>query len=73
MDAAYSDDPIHGWGPKGGYVFQKAFVEFFVPAKEFERLEERLKDGGEMVSMYAANKVVSPFKILCDNVIMLID
>jgi methylenetetrahydrofolate reductase (NADPH) len=61
VDAAYSDDSIHGWGPKGGYVFQKAFVEFFVPSKEVDRLEERLKrDGGEAVSMYAANKAVSP-------------
>jgi methylenetetrahydrofolate reductase (NADPH) len=60
VDAAYSDDPIHGWGPKGGYVFQKAFVEFFAPAREVEKLEERLKvDKGQVVSMYAANKTVS--------------
>lgn len=29
-DSARSDDKIFGWGPKGGYVYQKAFVELFV-------------------------------------------
>ncbi|RSH85189.1 hypothetical protein EHS25_004996 [Saitozyma podzolica] len=57
VDSARSDDAVHGWGPTGGYVFQKAFVEFFVPAQEVERLEERLKrTNNEQISMYAANK-----------------
>ena len=30
VNAAPSADPIHGWGGEGGYVFQKAYVEFFV-------------------------------------------
>jgi methylenetetrahydrofolate reductase (NADPH) len=60
VDSARSDDAVHGWGPTGGYVFQKAFVEFFVPAQEVERLEERLKrTNNEQISMYAANKAVS--------------
>ena len=29
VNAAPSADPIHGWGGEGGYVFQKAYVEFF--------------------------------------------
>jgi methylenetetrahydrofolate reductase (NADPH) len=59
VDSARSDDAVHGWGPTGGYVFQKAFVEFFVPAQEVERLEERLKrTNNEQISMYAANKEV---------------
>jgi methylenetetrahydrofolate reductase (NADPH) len=29
-DAVKSSDRIFGWGPKGGYVYQKAFVELFV-------------------------------------------
>ncbi|MCO5565362.1 hypothetical protein L7F22_019035 [Adiantum nelumboides] len=30
VDGAPSDDPVHGWGPKHGYVYQKAYLEFFV-------------------------------------------
>ncbi|BEJ16425.1 hypothetical protein CspHIS471_0510300 [Cutaneotrichosporon sp. HIS471] len=66
VDAARSDDPMHGWGPVGGYVFQKAFVEFFVPLSEVHRLEAKLlsmtpegADGGpgqSLISMYAANR-----------------
>jgi len=41
VDGVRSDDPVHGWGPSGeGFVFQKAFVEFFCPR---ERWEHRLK------------------------------
>lgn len=57
VDAARSEDPVHGWGPPGGYVFQKAYVEFFVPKAEVERLEQKL--AGEKptsFSMYAANR-----------------
>ncbi|WWD20602.1 methylenetetrahydrofolate reductase [Kwoniella shandongensis] len=56
VDAAKSDDPIHGWGPRGGYVFQKAFVEFFVREEEVNRLEEKLKKGDSQITMYAGNK-----------------
>lgn len=41
-------------------MFQKAFVEFFVPAKVVEQLEDRLMGRtDDMISMYAANKHVS--------------
>ncbi|KIW18206.1 methylenetetrahydrofolate reductase [Exophiala spinifera] len=41
VDGARSDDEIVGWGPPGeGWVFQKAFVEFFCPRQEWE---DRLK------------------------------
>lgn len=66
VDAASSADPMHGWGPVGGYVFQKAFVEFFVPLSEVQRLEAKLvsmsaegADGSptqSLISMYAANR-----------------
>lgn len=31
VNAARSDDPVHGWGGPGGYVYQKAYVEAFAP------------------------------------------
>lgn len=58
VDAARSDDPVHGWGPAGGYVFQKAFVEFFVPRSAVEAIEQRVRDKGDgLITLYAANKV----------------
>eukprot|EP01125_Pyxidicula_operculata_P022265 TRINITY_DN8_c0_g1_i1.p1 TRINITY_DN8_c0_g1~~TRINITY_DN8_c0_g1_i1.p1 ORF type:complete len:595 (-),score=162.46 TRINITY_DN8_c0_g1_i1:88-1872(-) len=29
VNGASSEDPVSGWGPVGGYVYQKAYIEFF--------------------------------------------
>lgn len=57
-----SGDPVFGWGPKGeGFVFQKAFVEFFIPRKQWEEeLKPRLQRFGEAE--------VSWLKTDCDGV-----
>lgn len=39
-----SSDPVLGWGPKGGWCFQKAFVEVFIPAADFGRLRAVLDE-----------------------------
>lgn len=45
-----------GWGPRGGYVFQKAFVEFFADEKDVATIEENIKTrGGGWVDYFAAN------------------
>lgn len=64
VDAARSEDAVHGWGPPGGYVFQKSFVEFFVREEVVGRLEERLSGrvDGQQISMYAANRKVRSFR-----------
>ncbi|KAI0653292.1 methylenetetrahydrofolate reduct [Cubamyces menziesii] len=38
VDGARSDDRIHGWGPANGYVYQKAYLEFFVSPELLEML-----------------------------------
>ena len=39
-----STDTIHGWGPAGGFVFQKSYLEFFVSSTSFaQRLRPRLE------------------------------
>ena len=58
VDGLPSTHPIHGWGPPGGFVFQKAFVEFFVPASTFTgtlrpHLDALRKEGE--ISYYAGN------------------
>ena len=36
VDGVRSDDETFGWGPKGGFVFQKPFVEFFCSKQHWE-------------------------------------
>ena len=51
VDGASSSDPVFGWGPKDtGFVFQKAFVEFFCSRAEWEeRLRPLLTEHGREV------------------------
>jgi methylenetetrahydrofolate reductase (NADPH) len=44
VNGAPSTDPVHGWGGKGGYVFQKAYVEFFCSREMFDGLVSLLPD-----------------------------
>lgn len=45
VDGVRSDDPVFGWGPKGeGFVFQKAFVEFFCTRNDWQKLKQRLQE-----------------------------
>lgn len=56
VNSCRSDDPTFGWGPPGGFVFQKAFVEFFCPDEDLVRIQAKLKEMGDgAVSFYAAN------------------
>lgn len=58
VDGLPSTHSIYGWGPPGGFVFQKAFVEFFVPASTFTAMLQPhldlLHKEGE-ISYYAGN------------------
>ncbi|KAL8646774.1 MAG: hypothetical protein Q9226_006716, partial [Calogaya cf. arnoldii] len=56
IDGLPSTDPIHGWGPAKGFVFQKPFVEFFCPANDWhDRLKPFLKSSSisPEISFYA--------------------
>ncbi|KAH7033260.1 methylenetetrahydrofolate reductase [Microdochium trichocladiopsis] len=52
-----SSDPTFGWGPQHGFVFQKAFVEFFIPSADWKVLLEKLQSPEIQgsVCFYAAN------------------
>lgn len=54
VNGVKSTDPVFGWGPKNGYVFQKPFVEFFIPAAQFALLKPKL-DAHEQVTYFAGN------------------
>ena len=49
-----STDAVFGWGPKNGFVFQKPFVEFFLPSSDWKRLQQQLGDD-EQVTYFAGN------------------
>lgn len=44
VHGASSSDPKVGWGPKGGYVYQKAYVEFFTSPENLRALVEAAKN-----------------------------
>ncbi|KAI1636405.1 methylenetetrahydrofolate reductase-domain-containing protein [Biscogniauxia mediterranea] len=52
-----SSDPTFGWGPQQGFVFQKAFVEFFIPSAAWKVLHEKLQSSEVQgsVCFFAAN------------------
>ncbi|KYK55670.1 methylenetetrahydrofolate reductase 2 [Drechmeria coniospora] len=52
-----SNDSTFGWGPPRGFVFQKSFVEFFIPSADWKALRDRLTrpSVADVVCFYAAN------------------
>ncbi|KAI8617737.1 methylenetetrahydrofolate reductase-domain-containing protein [Chytriomyces sp. MP71] len=55
VDGRMSIDATFGWGPKGGFVYQKAYVEFFVAPEALEALLNKM-DLDTFVSYYAVNR-----------------
>ncbi|KAF2753882.1 methylenetetrahydrofolate reductase-like protein [Pseudovirgaria hyperparasitica] len=51
-----STDSIFGWGPRSGFVYQKPFVEFFLPAADWAKLQPRLDDASETITYFAGNR-----------------
>ncbi|XP_010223153.1 PREDICTED: methylenetetrahydrofolate reductase [Tinamus guttatus] len=50
-----STDPIVGWGPSGGYVFQKAYLEFFTSSEIVTALLKVLKKYETRVNYHIVN------------------
>ncbi|KAL8987868.1 MAG: hypothetical protein Q9177_002975, partial [Variospora cf. flavescens] len=60
VDGLPSTHPVHGWGPARGFVFQKPFVEFFLPLSDWNhRLRPHLQtsssSGAGRISYYAGH------------------
>ncbi|MCO5565238.1 hypothetical protein L7F22_018911 [Adiantum nelumboides] len=60
-DGIDSSDPVFGFGPAHGYIFQKAFVEFFSTEQDMLDLEKRIEEynlqkGGTWLSFFAGNR-----------------
>ncbi|KAK3838170.1 MAG: methylenetetrahydrofolate reductase-domain-containing protein [Linnemannia gamsii] len=51
-----STDPLAGWGPKGGYVYQKSFVELFVGPNEVAAMVQKLRTSSPWITFFAASR-----------------
>jgi methylenetetrahydrofolate reductase (NADPH) len=55
VDGVKSSHPIHGWGPRNGYVYQKAYLELFVSPELITELVTRIERDPEL-TYYSVNK-----------------
>jgi len=44
VNGVSSENPNFGWGPSGGYVYQKAYIEFFASPEDLDRIETILSN-----------------------------
>lgn len=54
VNGVRSSDKIHGWGPHNGYVYQKAYLEFFVSPEQLDALVAKI-GGQNDITYYAVN------------------
>lgn len=55
VNGVKSTHPVHGWGPQGGYVYQKAYVEMLVSPHLVDELIARV-EGNPTMTYYAVTK-----------------
>ncbi|SCU85190.1 LADA_0D06150g1_1 [Lachancea dasiensis] len=67
-NSTLSSDKIFGWGPQGGYVYQKSFVEMFVPKQKWElELKPKLVPLSPIVSYYVGDSDETFYSSLENN------
>nr|POE87870.1 methylenetetrahydrofolate reductase 1 [Quercus suber] len=54
VDGAKSTHPVYGWGPRNGYVYQKAYLEVLITPALIDTLISRM-DADADVTYYAVN------------------
>lgn len=55
VNGAKSSDPTYGWGPRGGYVYQKAYLELLISPQLIIELIARMRKDPN-ITYYAVNK-----------------
>ncbi|KAL8734758.1 MAG: hypothetical protein Q9181_003079 [Wetmoreana brouardii] len=55
VNGVKSSDPVHGWGPSNGYVYQKAYLELLISPSLIHELIHRI-DQSKTMTFYAVNK-----------------
>ena len=69
VDGELSSDSVVGWGPKGGYVFQKSFVEFFCEEEVVNLIEQRAREESAAVHWLAGNNEVRAPRAILSSVL----
>ncbi|KAK5167102.1 methylenetetrahydrofolate reductase (NAD(P)H) met13 [Saxophila tyrrhenica] len=54
VDGAKSSDPVYGWGPRNGYVYQKAYLELLVSPELIDTVMQRIEANPDL-TFYAVN------------------
>ena len=55
VNGARSSHPVYGWGPKNGFVYQKAYLELMIPPYLLEELIARI-ESNEDLTYHAVSK-----------------
>ena len=55
INGAKSSHPIHGWGPKNGFVYQKAYLECFCHPRVLDQLLDNFEKD-QNITFHAVNK-----------------
>ncbi|KAI0478456.1 methylenetetrahydrofolate reduct [Xylariaceae sp. FL0804] len=48
VNGVKSTHPVHGWGPPNGYVYQKAYLELFIPRDICDEVIQRINANPEL-------------------------
>merc|ERR1719453_724784 len=56
VNGALSTDPLFGWGPDSGVVYQKAYVEFFCDAETLSKIEKGIEEHPQIELMAVNSK-----------------
>ncbi|KAJ5681104.1 hypothetical protein N7536_012243 [Penicillium majusculum] len=55
VNGVKSSHPVYGWGPKNGFVYQKAYLELLVPSNLLDELITRIEKNDDL-TYHATNK-----------------
>ncbi|KAJ5510088.1 Methylenetetrahydrofolate reductase [Penicillium expansum] len=55
VNGVKSSHPVYGWGPKNGFVYQKAYLELLVPSNLIDELITRIEKNNDL-TYHATNK-----------------
>ncbi|CAI7600828.1 hypothetical protein PCG10_001315 [Penicillium crustosum] len=55
VNGVKSSHPVYGWGPKNGFVYQKAYLELLVPSNLVDELITRIEKNDDL-TYHATNK-----------------
>ena len=62
INGVKSNDPIFGWGPSNGYVYQKQYLEFLIPKSKIDNLINNINKINELNNYDILNYIITDSK-----------